>query len=316
MNDVPVNADLLAALEDYLARRRALGSQLIEEERHARRFLEWLWVEANRDATFTATQAITWARGANNFKTSYQGQRLAAVRALARYCLAMGMDVQVPAANALRTGRDRRRPHIYTQDEVNALISACQHVFTPVLVQTTMANIIALLAVSGVRIGEALRLKPHDINAHEATVMIRANKHGPDRLLPLHSTTVEALAEYEMNPYRQSARPRPDAPLFVTTKGTAYQRQTIESHFGRIRAAADFTWQGSTPCLHDLRHTFATRQMIRAYTTDGGNPAGTLSLLAIWLGHSDPAHTYWYIQAVPELLALAANRINTTFTME
>ena len=68
--------------------------------------------------------------------------------------------------------------------------------------------------------------------------------------------------------------------------------------------------------FHDLRHTFATRQMIRAYTTKGGNPAGTLGLLATWLGHSDPSHTYWYVQAVPELLALAARRIDTTTTTE
>jgi integrase/recombinase XerD len=101
--------------------------------------------------SLTTTEATTWARGVGNFKTSYQGQRLSAIRGLSRYCYAIGMDVQVPAANALRSGRDRRRPHIYTQDEVDALIAACQHVFTQALVQTTMANIIALLAASGRR---------------------------------------------------------------------------------------------------------------------------------------------------------------------
>lgn len=127
---------------------------------------------------------------------------------------------------------------------------------------------------------------------------------------------MDALAKYESSPYRQSVGPHPDGPFFVNTRGTACQRGTVERHFQRIRAAASFTWEGNTPCLHDLRHTFATRQMIQAYSIDDGDPAARLSLLATWLGHSDPAHTYWYIQAVPELLALAANRLNTNITME
>lgn len=86
----------------------------------------------------------------------------------------------------------------------------------------------------------------------------------------------------------------------------------MEGHFQRIRDAAGITGEGTPPCLVDLRHTFATRQMIRAYTTQAGNPAATLGLLATWLGHSDPSHTYWYVQAVPELLGLAAHRIDTT----
>jgi integrase/recombinase XerD len=314
VNDMPVNAALQAALEDYLARRRALGAQLIEEERHARRFLEWLWAHANTGAAFTATEVTIWARGTGTFKTSYQCQRLSSLRGIARYLYAIGMDVQVPAANALHTGRDRRRPHIYSQNEVEALIAACQHVFTQALVQTTMANIIPLLAVTGMRIGEVLRLTPQDINAREGTVLIRANKHGPDRLIPLHPTTVAALAGYEAHPDRQAVSPQPGGPLFVTTKGTGYKRSSVEAHFQRLRAAAGLTAEAPSPCLHDLRHTFATRQMIRAYTT-GGDPAATLSLLASWLGHSDPSHTYWYIQAVPELLALAANRKNI-LTME
>lgn len=311
-----VNTDLVAALEGYLSRRRALGFQLIEEERCAHRFLEWLWDHGNTRAAFTATEATMWARGTGDFKSSYQRQRLSTVRGFARYCLALGMNIQVPTASALNTGKDRRLPHIYTQSEIDALIAACHDVFASVLIQTTMANIIALLAVSGMRVGEALRLRPQDIQSTEAIVLIRANKHGPDRLIPLHPTSVDALAKYESSPHRQAVRPQFDGPLFVNSRGTAYLRGTVEEHFQRVRAAADFTWQGTTPCLHDLRHSFATRQMIQAYTAADGNPAARLSLLATWLGHSDPSHTYWYIQAVPELLALAATRINSNITME
>lgn len=316
MNAHPVNAELVAALEEYFTRLHALGFQLIEKERLARRFLEWLWDSGNTEATFTTTDVAVWARGEPNFMSSYQCQRLSAVRGFSRYCAALGMDIPVPAASALNTGKHRRTPHIYTQAEVDALIAACQDVFTSTLIQTTMASIIALLAVSGMRVGEVLRLKPQDIQASEGTVLIRANKHGPDRIIPLHPTTIDALANYETSPHRQAAKPAHDGPLFISSRGTAYQRGTVEDHFERIRMAANFTWTDTTPCLHDLRHAFATRQMIQAYSTVGGNPAARLSLLAIWLGHSSPSHTYWYIQAVPELLALAAHRVNATFPME
>lgn len=308
MNGRPCNAGLLGVLQDYLARRRELGFRLVEEERHARRFLEWLWASGSTGGTFTAGQALAWARGEGGLRNSYQCQRLAAVRGFARYCSAIGLDVPVPAARALRIGRDRRRPHIYTQDEVDALIAACSRVFAPALVQATMAGIIALLAATGMRVGEALRLQAQEIDTNEDTVLVRANKHGPDRIVPIHPTTADALARYASDPRRLAAGGRADGPLFVSTRGAAYRRTTVEAHFQRVRQAAGLAGRQPAPCLLDLRHSFATRQMIRAYTADG-DPAATLGLLAVWLGHSDPSHTYWYIQAVPELLALAANRV-------
>ncbi len=307
---------LRTALEAYLGQRRALGFRLVEEERHCRRFLEWLQTGNDVSTGFTNAQALGWARGDGSLKNSYQCQRLSAIRGLARYCHAIGQDVEVPPANALRAARDRRRPHIYSQDEVDALIGACRHVFTQPLVGATMAAVIAVLAVTGMRPGEALRLRLGDINADDATMLVRANKHGPDRLIPLHPTTLDALAAYANSPDRQAVAPSLEGTLFVTTRGKAYQRATVEGYFQRIRAAAGITWEGTPGCLVDLRHTFATRQMIRAYTNDAGNPAATLGLLATWLGHCDPSHTYWYVQAVPELLALAAHRVDTTNTTE
>ncbi len=311
-----VDVGLWTVLEVYLTQRRALGFRLVEEERHARRFLEWLQAHGHAGTSFSVAQALSWAQGDGSLKNSYQCQRLSAVRGLARYCHAIGLNVQVPPANVLPTTRDRRRPHIYTQGEVDALIDACPHAFTHPLVQATMAAVIALLAVTGMRPGEVVRLRLGDINVEDATLLIRANKHGPDRLIPLHPTTLDALAGYLASPHRQAVTPALEGTLFVTTRGKAYQRATVEDHFQRIRAATGITWEGHAPCLVDLRHTFATRQMIRAYTTDAGNPAATLGLLALWLGHSDPSHTYWYVQAVPELLALAAHRVDTTNTTE
>ncbi len=149
MTTPSADVGLWTVLEVYLAQRRALGFRLVEEERHARRFLEWLQAHGHPGTSFTVAQALSWAQGDGSLKNSYQRQRLSAVRGLARYCHAIGLNVQVPPANVLPTTRDRRRPHIFTQGEVDALIDACSHAFTHPLVQATMAAVIALLAVTG-----------------------------------------------------------------------------------------------------------------------------------------------------------------------
>lgn len=218
-------------------------SQLIEAERITRRFLEWLWEQGNIRASFTATEAIVWARGTGSFKNSYEYQRLSAVRSFAHYCLALGLDVQVPAISALNPSKNRRVPHIYNPTEIDALIAACQNVFFPALVQDTMATIIALLAVSGMRVGEALRLRPQEIQSSDATALIRANKHGSDRLIPLHPTTVNALATYESSPYQL------DWKIFATQHENEFHGQS--SHWQRVRILASYSESKliPSPCI-------------------------------------------------------------------
>lgn len=309
-----MNAEFACVLEDYFTQRRALGFHLIEEESHVRRFLGCLWDNGNSEPAFDQREVLAWVRGDGSFKASYEGQRLSAVRGFARFARGLGFDVEVPSPKML-PAPSRRLPHIYTQAEVDALIGACQEVFVRPLVQTTMAMIIKLLAVTGMRIGEALRLAPNDLVHDDQTLVIRANKHGPDRVIPLHADTMQALAAYERCPQRLAASPHHDGSLLVTVRGGPYSRTTVESHFQKLREAAGVNGNGTNaPRLHDLRHTFATRQMIRSYTEPDGQPARMLSLLSVWLGHSDPSHTYWYVHAVPELLALAARRLPDSTT--
>lgn len=312
----PRNRQLSALSAEYLHQRRARGYQLSEEEQHIRRFLEWLWASGNQTTTFTTIEVLKWVRGDGNFKDSYQSQRLSAVRGYTKYGQHRGFQIQIPGHDALPAARSRRVPHIYTQSEIDALIEACSTVFSHPHVGTTMATIITLLASTGLRIGEAIKVEAQDVDPESCTLLVRANKCGPQRLIPVHPTTVEALAAYQTSPSRMELSPPTDGPLFVSLRGTVHQVANIQGHFARVREAADFHWEGSTPCLSDLRHTFATRQMMRAYTSEGGDPANMLGLLANWLGHSDPSHTYWYIQAVPELLALAAERLTSLTIME
>jgi len=138
--------------------------------------------------------------------------------------------------------------------------------------------------------------------------VIKAAKSA-ERFVPIHNSTTTALHEYLLLPARLATRPDPHGPVFVTAKGTGYVYVSFHSLFKRVTEAAGLVPRGrERPRIHDLRHTFATAHMTAAYA-HGGNPDRVLSLLATWLGHSSATHTYWYLTATSELMALAAHML-------
>ena len=295
-------------LTEYLTMRRALGYDLDKLEHLAGQFCTWLTAQG-KETTFTTADALTWARLPADADPRWWGMRLGAVRTFAKYLDAIGVDVQVPPAGILPAGPRRAAPFIYSQADLQALLHACPQVFTRPLQAATMRTVIALLAATGMRIGEALRLTSGDINTAAEVLAIRASKR-KDRLVPVHRSTIEALMAYRDLPARPATRPATTGPLLVSSRGTGYHRSTVESYFARIVTAAGLQPRGAAhPRLHDLRHTFATAHMAAAYR-GGGDPQRTLTLLSTWLGHTSTAHTYWYLSATPELMALAAARLD------
>lgn len=293
-------------LSEYLTMRRALGYDLDKLEHLAGQFCTWL-AAAGKD-TFTTADAVEWARLPADADPRWWGTRLGAVRTFAKYLDATGVDVQVPPAGILPAGPRRAAPFIYSQADLDALLDACDRAFTRPLLAATMRTVIGLLAATGIRIGEALRLTTGDIDTAAAVLLIRASKR-KDRLVPVHPSTVTAIITYRDLPARSVTHPAADGPLLVSSRGAGYQRSTIEAHFARLVTTAGLQPRGAArPRLHDLRHTFATAHMAAAYR-GGGDPQRTLTLLATWLGHSSTAHTYWYLSATSELMALAATRL-------
>lgn len=239
-------------LAQYLSMRRALGYDLDTLERLVGQFLSWLAGQGKE--TFTTADAVTWARLPVDADPCWWGMRLGAVRTFARYLDAIGVDVQVPPRGVLPRGPRRAAPFIYTQADLDAILDACPQVFTRPLQAATMHTAIALLAATGMRIGEALRLRPVDIDIATGVLTIRASKR-KDRLVPVHPTTMGALKTYEELPARKATRPISDAPLLVSSRGTGYHRSTIEAYFARVVTAAGLGPRGAArPRLHDLRH--------------------------------------------------------------
>lgn len=298
---------LRARLDEYLVMRRALGFQLDDVERQVGLFCTWLEARG-QTTTFTVDEAVAWARLNPDAHPSWWSTRLSLVRRFAGYLNASNVDVPVIPAGLLQARKPRAVPFIYSQDDLDALLGACGRVFSDERIAATMRVAVGLLAATGLRIGEALNLRVGDIDQVNDLLVIKAAKSG-ERLVPIHPTTTAALIDYIALPERAATHPDPDGPVFVTANGTGYVYVSFQGMFRRVREAAGLTPRGrARPRLHDLRHTFATAHMTAAYAHDG-DPDRVLSLLATWLGHSDAAHTYWYLSATGELMALAAGRL-------
>jgi integrase/recombinase XerD len=299
---------LRAAAGEYLAMRRALGFRLTTQGQHLMSFVAFC--EQRGAVRVTADLAAEWAtrtaRGSSD--EVYQARRLDAVRIFARHLQALDPATEVPPEDVLSRRQGRVPPYLYSPEEVAALMSAAGRL-APALRAATWRTLIGLLAVAGMRQGEACRLGRDDVDLETGTLVILDSKFGKSRQVFLHPTAITALRAYEQA--RDRAFPEQEAGTFlVNSRGGPLDGGNIQHTFAALAAAAGIQAPPGqrAPRLHDLRHAFTVATMLDWYR-DGGDVQARLPLLSTWLGHVDPKSTYWYLQAVPELLALAAGRL-------
>ena len=294
------------ALADYLALRRALGYRLDRTEKLLDQFLSHL--EATTADVVTLQYALEWAQLPPNGASNWWGYRLSTVRGFATYLHALNPAHEVPAAELLPQRPQRATPYLYSDADVVALMAAASSLSTP-LRRATMATLIGLLAVTGIRVGEAIALDRTDIDPTTGRLLVRHGKFDKARELWLHPTTLDALKRYQR--LRDRAAPPTDTTaFFVSAAGTRLLYCNVHNTFHRLVARAGLTPRSTScrPRIHDLRHSFAVRAMIDAYTS-GQDGQVRLTLLSTWLGHVHPASTYWYLSASPELMAVAGLRL-------
>lgn len=299
---------LRAAAGEYLLMRRALGFKLTAQGRHLMSFIAFC--EEHGAQHVTADLAIEWAtrtdRGSGN--EVYQARRLDTVRIFARHLRALDPATEVPPADVLSRRYLRIQPYLYSAEEITALTRAAVGL-APAMRAATWQTLIGLLAVTGMRQGEACRLRREDVDLETGTLVIADSKFGKSRQVFLHPTTVTALRAYEKT--RNRAFPEPEAGTFlVNSRGRPLDPGNIQHTFAALVTATGLQAPPGrrAPRLHDLRHAFTVATMLDWYR-DGADVQARLPLLSTWLGHVDPKSTYWYLQAVPELLALAARRL-------
>lgn len=298
-------SQLRQAATDYLQVRRALGHKLQDAGYRLPQFIDFL--EAHGADTVTIELALAWATPSSNKPSTWQ-RRLIVVRGFARYLQTIDPRAEVPPTDILPSIGRRPAPHIYSEAEIQALLAAAGR-WRPQLGRATLQTMLGLLAVTGMRISEAVRLDRGDVDLANGRLLVRDSKFGKSRQLPLHPTTVHALRDYLR--VRDQLRPQPQTTaLLITTVGQRLTRRYAEWQFARLRERAELTARPGSrpPRLHDLRHTFAVRTMLDSYRTDG-DPRARLAALSTYLGHANPAASYWYLSATPELLGLAAARL-------
>jgi integrase/recombinase XerD len=290
----------------YLALRRALGFKLVDTERLLMQFITHL--EQAGATRITTDVAVAWARQSVRAKPLYRRRRLSVVRGFAHHLRALDPTTEIPPAGLLRCFPNRQPPHLYSTDEIAALQHAAGVRFRQPLRIATYRTLIGLLAVTGLRIGEAVRLDRDHVDLDAGVLSVIEGKFGKSRQVLLHPTTVAAMREY-VELRDRTAGTATSTAFFVSTRGRLLVN-TVDYTFADLLDAAGIHVAPGVrrPRLHDLRHSFAVATLLDWYRA-GVDVQARLPLLSTWLGHINPASTYWYLQAAPELLAQAAARL-------
>jgi integrase/recombinase XerD len=303
-------SELRQSVDDYLQVRRSLGYKLTIHGRVLPQFVEFL---EQRDAlVITTSLALEFAIQPQNASVVWWHQRLAIVRGFARYQRAFDLRTEVPPADLLPAKFARAIPYLYSEAEIEALMAAARGIRSA-LKAATYQTMIGLLAVSGMRVGEAIALDRDDLELSEKRLTVRRGKNGRSREIALHPSTVAALEAYAALRDELCARPR-DRSFLITNAGTRLYYGTVWHEFDRIRrrAGLDRESLGRRVRMHDLRHVFVLRTLLGWYREDA-DVESQLPLLSTFLGHVDPSSSYWYFEAAPQLLALAAERLERTW---
>jgi len=303
---------LLKALDDYLALRRNMGFKLAEHEPALRKFIAFL--NTRNAESITTNLALAWAQQPRHTTPATRAKRLGMVRDFARYLCTTDPRTQVPPQGLLPAQPQRTQPYIYTQDQICRLVQQAARL-DPAdgLRPHTFSTLFGLLAVTGMRIGEAMALDRRDVDLKEGVITVRLGKFNKTRLLPVHRSTRRRLHGYAQS--RDSlVRVRASESFFLTDTGRRLYYERVWRAFARVSWQTGLrpTPRGHGPRIHDLRHTFAVRTLINWYRS-GINPEQRLPSLSAYLGHAKVSDTYWYLSAVPELMGAVSSRLDNLF---
>lgn len=300
-----MSVDFAQARADYLALRRRLGHKLADAERVLDRFVVYLDVVGAETLTLEAALAFILDPDLDPASTN-PSRRLQAVRGFARYLTGIDPATEIPPAGIVSYRAPRRAPYLFTDDEIGLLMAAAASSARTEQRAVMLRTLIGLLAVTGMRVGEALRLHDGDIDRDTAVITIRASKFGKSRHVPVTAGTVEALeACMEVRDETLPSRACPN--VFVSGAGTpvAYSHFCLTFRQAIATAGIGDPAPVLRPRIHDLRHRFAVHTLI-GWHRSGLDVAAMLPRLSTYLGHREPRYTYRYLTGTPELLAHAA----------
>ncbi|MGH3615021.1 MAG: tyrosine-type recombinase/integrase [Pseudonocardia sp.] len=300
---------LTQAAEEYLAMRRSLGYKLDRQGQLLLQFVAYL--DGIGADIITTEVAVAWATRPAGADPIWWQRRLSVVRCFARHLKTLDPACQVPPTDLLPVRYQQPTPHLYSQSEIEGLVHAAGLLAAPLQAATYQA-LIGLLVVSGLRVGEAVGLDTGEVDLDAGLLRVVNGKFGTSRQVPLHPSAAAMLREYSGR--RDQLCPTPvTRGFFVSTTGTRLLVGGVDRVFTQLLALAGISTPPGRrrPRVHDLRHSFAVATLLDWYR-DGVDVQARLPLLSTFLGHVAPASTWWYLHATPELLALAAQHLETS----
>jgi site-specific recombinase XerD len=255
---------------------------------------------------------VRWAKLPTRVQPSRWATRLAIVRQFAEYFRTIDPRTEIPPRDLLPGTYRRKPPYLYDNDEIHQLVQAAWAMRSPTGLRAwTYATLLGLLTVTGLRITEALALDRRDVDLRDGVLAIHRTKCRKERLVPVHETTRRALLRYAR--VRDGVHPRRKTEAFLVSEdGRRLNHCSVREIFVRLSRRIGIRTRvgrfGHGPRLHDLRHRLAVNTLVRWYRS-GVDVERRLPVLSTYLGHTKVSDTYWYLEAIPELLRLALARV-------
>lgn len=295
-------------LREFLALRQELGFTIRTHDSTLSDFVSFL--DSQKASWITSQLAVASARKPVHADPNWWAYRLYVARLFARYAITKDPRTEIPCADLLPFHRRRSHPHIYANHEIAQLIAAAGKLPSHNgLRGLTYATLFGLLSVTGLRISEALDLDRDDVDLRNDLLTVRQSKYEKTRLVPVHSSVSKALCVYARRRDQVFWKRRSES-FFVTVFGKWPTHGVVNATF--IQLSREIGLRGTTersgPRIHDMRHTFAIRTLMELYRI-GGDVERGIHTLSVYLGHTGPSSTYWYLSAVPQLMQLACRRI-------
>ncbi len=295
-------------VESYLHTRRSVGYVLRIDGKQLQQFASFA-DERCHYGHITIDLAIAWVASSQRSNRIGYARRLGRVRNLAKYCVLFEPETEIPPPHLFGPAHRRLAPYIYSDQEILQLLEAADRLPSEQGMRpATMRCLLGLLAATGLRVSEALRLTRNDVDLSQGLLLVRHTKFRKTRYVPLHPTVCEALRDYAC--FRDQRLPvAQDTEFFLLDDGRALGYWQARYAFRCIQALLGWDTRASSrrPRLYDLRHTFACRRLLTWYE-EGVDVNQLIPLLATYLGHVKVTYTYWYLTGIPALMKVVAAR--------
>ena len=302
-----IHQKMVEQVKEYVAYRRKLGFKLLTEARQLLNFAKYA-DNLGHSGPITTELILKWARLPKNASLLYQARRVEVVRCFAKYQSIFCSQTEIPPTRILGPAHCRTEPYIYSENQISTLLQECS-MMSPIdsLRPRTYTTLFGLIACTGLRISEALKLSHDDIDWQKGALLITETKFHKSRWVPLHPSALESLKKYSR--FRNQYHPISKSDkFFLSESGNSLSYSTVRCIFKLLREKLGWCIQGKRPPrIQDMRHTFACRRLLLWYE-QGVDINNVIYNLSTYLGHVKVTDTYWYLTGIPELFALAGEK--------